>query len=50
MGIFKDIETKVGAVAAGEKATILGWIGSHKGWLVTTGVSHIIGIVLGKLL
>jgi hypothetical protein len=50
MSILKDLETKAGAIVAGEKATLLGWVGSHKGWLVTTVVSHVLGWVLGKML
>lgn len=42
---WKDLETKAGTAIAGEKKTVLTWIGAHKGWLVTTAVSHALGWV-----
>lgn len=43
MSIWKDVGAKAGTVIAGEKKTVLAWAAAHKGWLVTTGASHVLG-------
>lgn len=50
MNAFNSLEEKAKAEAAQLLAAEKGWIASHKGWLIATAVSHVLGWVASYVL